>query len=189
MGLKDEFDAGKGAIDRLFDACVRFHGHQCPGLAIGLRMAVAAMEALAAGRDEDEQLVAVVENDACGVDALQFVTGCTFGKGNLIFRDVGKSVYTVFSRSTGRGVRVSFHGQGIPGKRVAERSDRIGAILNARSDDLMTIRPVSEPPPPRAVIHGSVCCDRCGESVMETRVRSIGGQSLCIPCSERLREN
>ena len=133
--------------------------------------------------------MAVVENDACGVDALQVVTGCTFGKGNLIFRDVGKSVYTIFSRSTGRGVRVSFHGQGIPGKQDAEHSDRIVAILRAPSDDLMTIQPVSAPPPPRATIYGSVPCDRCGESVMETRVVAIGGQRLCVPCSERIAQD
>ena len=189
MRSRDGFESRQGNIEDLFDACVRFHGHPCPGLAIGLRMAADAMEALGARRAEDEQLVAVVENDACGVDALQIVTGCTFGKGNLIFRDVGKSVYTIFSRSTGRGVRVSFHGRGIPGKRDADRSDRIDAILDASSDDLMTIRPVFEPPPPRATIHGSVRCDCCGESVMETRVRSIGGQSLCIPCSESLHED
>ena len=172
------------AMDRLFDDCVRFHGHRCPGLAIGYRMAVAARDALGAGRADDEQLVAVVENDACGVDALQVVMGCTFGKGNLIFRDVGKSVYTVFSRGSGNGVRISFHGRGISGKADASRRDRIDEILNAPRDDLMTIQPVAGPPPPLARIHGSVRCPRCGETVMETRVRSIEGQTLCIPCSQ-----
>ena len=63
-----------------YDEIVRFHGHECPGLAIGYRMATAAMETLDSFRAEDEELVAIVENDACGVDALQCVTGCTFGK-------------------------------------------------------------------------------------------------------------
>ena len=76
---------------------VRFHGHSCPGLAIGYRMACAGMEALHAIRSEDEEIVAVVENNACGVDALQCVTGCTFGKGNLVFRDHGKQVYTLYA--------------------------------------------------------------------------------------------
>jgi len=75
--------------DDSFAAVVRFHGHLCPGLAIGYRMTRAALAALGAGRAEDEDLVAVVENDACGVDAVQYLSGCTFGKGNLIFRDVG----------------------------------------------------------------------------------------------------
>lgn len=64
---------------------VEFHGHECPGLAMGYRMASAAMNALNSIHSEDEEIVAIVENNACGVDALQCVTGCTFGKGNLIF--------------------------------------------------------------------------------------------------------
>ncbi len=83
-----------------YEEIIQFHGHECPGLAIGYRMATAAMETLELFRAEDEELVAIVENDACGVDALQCVTGCTFGKGNLLFRDYGKHVYTIFSRST-----------------------------------------------------------------------------------------
>jgi formylmethanofuran dehydrogenase subunit E len=66
-----------------------FHGHTCPGLAIGYRVSRYALEALG-GRSEDEELVAVVENDSCAVDAVQVMTGCTFGKGNLIFHDYGR---------------------------------------------------------------------------------------------------
>ena len=93
---------------------VRFHGHECPGIAIGYRMATAAMARLSTIRAADEELVAIVENDACGVDAVQCLTGCTFGKGNLLFRDYGKQVYTIYARSSRQGVRVVFHGKGIP---------------------------------------------------------------------------
>ena len=70
-----------------FDDAIAFHGHACPGLAMGYRVAVAAMARLCANRSEDEDLVTVVENDACSVDAVQLICGCTFGKGNLIFQD------------------------------------------------------------------------------------------------------
>ena len=63
-----------------YEEIIQFHGHGCPGLAIGYRMATAAMESLELFRAEDEELLAIVENDACGVDALQCVAGCTFGK-------------------------------------------------------------------------------------------------------------
>ena len=52
-----------------YEEIIQFHGHECPGLAIGYRMAIAAMENLESFRAEDEELVAIVENDACGVDA------------------------------------------------------------------------------------------------------------------------
>ena len=90
-----------------FEEAVKFHGHRCPGLALGYRAAGIAMEELHATRSGDEDLLAIVENDACGVDAIQYVTGCTIGKGNLIFRDFGKQVYTFINRSTGDAVRIS----------------------------------------------------------------------------------
>ena len=167
-----------------FESCVAFHGHRCPGLAIGYRMAVAAMDALEKNRAEDEQLGTIVENDACGVDALQVVAGCTFGKGNLVFRDVGKSVYTVFSRETGRGVRVNFHGHGLSKTNGQERSERIEEILSAPVAAILSIRDVAQEIPPAAQIHGSMTCALCGERVMETRTRSIDGKVVCIPCSE-----
>ncbi len=43
----------------------------------------------------------------CGVDAVQFLTGCTFGKGNLVHRDHRKNAYTFIRRSDGKAVRVS----------------------------------------------------------------------------------
>ena len=55
---------------------VAFHGHICPGLIIGYRAAKLAAKELELHRDKDEELVAVVENDACGVDAIQSMLGC-----------------------------------------------------------------------------------------------------------------
>ena len=86
---------------------IQFHGHLCPGLALGYRVAKAALRELKAERPRDEELVAIVENDSCAADAIQFITGATFGKGNLIFRDYGKHVYTFFNRRTNHGVRIS----------------------------------------------------------------------------------
>jgi formylmethanofuran dehydrogenase subunit E len=74
---------------RSYSDTVTFHGHSCPGLALGYRAAQYVMDALRAGRSDDEELVCIVENDACGVDAIQVVAGCSVGKGNLILRDLG----------------------------------------------------------------------------------------------------
>lgn len=164
---------------------VRFHGHECPGLAIGCRMATAAIEKLESMRAGDEELVAIVENDACGVDALQCVTGCTFGKGNLLFRDYGKRVYTVYSRSTRRGVRVVFHGKGIPEGLHEDRSALTEWILNSAADKMLSVTEthIAEPEPAR--ISKSIACGFCGEAVMETRIRQLQGKPACIPCYEK----
>ena len=94
--------------DITFNEVVEFHGHACPGLAVGYRMTREAMEYLNNNyRAEDEELVAIVENDACGTDAVQYLSGCTFGKGNFIFQDHGKMVYSFYFRKTGKAVRIS----------------------------------------------------------------------------------
>ena len=69
----------------LWDRAVDFHGHACPGLTIGYRAALYAAELLDLDFSEDEDAVCVSENDACGVDAIQAVLGCSVGKGNLLF--------------------------------------------------------------------------------------------------------
>jgi formylmethanofuran dehydrogenase subunit E len=163
----------------------RFHGHECPGLAMGYRMARAAMDELESMRSEDEELVAIVENDACGVDALQCVTGCTFGKGNLIFRDYGKQVYTLYSRTSREGVRVVFHGRGAPEETRGDRRARAAWILSAPADDMVSVARVRIDEPEPARIRQSVPCSICGEMVMESRVREADGKPACIPCAER----
>lgn len=43
----------------------------------------------------------------CGVVGVQFLTGCTFGKGNLIYPDYGKNAYTFVRRYDGRAIRMT----------------------------------------------------------------------------------
>ena len=163
---------------------VRFHGHECPGLAMGFRMTTAGLEALRHERSADEELVAIVENDACGVDAVQFLAGCTFGKGNLRFRDYGKQAYTFYSRTSGKGVRVLFHGRGMP-EGMTDRRERELYILSAPVDALLTVTPVTVDEPEPARIRESVTCALCGEQVMQTRTVQHKAGEVCRPCAER----
>lgn len=189
-----------------WEKAYEFHGHVCPGLAIGFRATQLAMQELNANRSADEEMVAIVENKACGVDALQVLTGCTFGKGNLFFRDYGKHIYTLARRGEDRGVRIAvkygafdrpglarLHQQAASGQAGAEekrqllklRQEFIASILNA-GRDCFDIRMVDMDLPPKARIHKSIRCSSCGETVMETRTRDIDGKLLCIPCAEKL---
>lgn len=169
-----------------YEQIVAFHGHTCPGLAIGYRMSQAALNALQSLRAEDEELVAIVENDACGVDALQCLTGCTFGKGNLLFRDYGKQAYTLYSRSGRSGVRVVYHGNGVPRELRDDRPARIKKILSVDEKELLNITAVTIPEPEPARIMESQPCAACGERVMSSRLQLIAGKLLCIPCRENL---
>lgn len=185
---------------------IRFHGHMCPGLAIGYRAAKAAQARLDVFRPEDEELVAIVESDGCGVDAIQALLGCTLGKGNLIYRDHGKQVYTLISRERGRAVRVAakpglfnrtpdqetvvqkfLSGEASNEEREtfwAFQKERVKELLKADLDDLFTITDPSPEVPEKARIFKSVICEYCGEPVMEPRARVRDGKYACISCSE-----
>jgi formylmethanofuran dehydrogenase subunit E len=158
---------------------IDFHGHLCPGLVIGYRAAKAGMERIHTMRSEDEELVAIVENNSCAVDAIQYMTGCTFGKGNFFFKDYGKHVYTLALRPDGRGVRVSLKNDAF---REEDRIERIKHILDLDERELFEIKDVTIELPQLARIHNSIACHNCGEPVMETRTKEKNNEVYCIPC-------
>jgi len=149
-------------------------------------MANAALTLLSRSKSSDEEVVAIVENDACGVDALQCITGCTFGKGNLIFKDYGKHVYTLYCRESGQGVRVAFTGDNVPEHVRQDRSRYIDWLLSAPEDQIVSLQEVHMEEPAAARIFESVTCEFCGEGVMATRIRKLHGKVACIPCAEKI---
>jgi len=191
---------------KTYEDIVDFHGHSCPGLALGYRIALCCLREFKE-RAEDEELVAIVENNSCAVDAVQVMTGCTFGKGNLIYRDYGKQVYTFIKRPSGKSVRIAVHWQkpaeseeeramwelyakGGRSKKVLNfvhnvKAAKIRHILDADESELMKVTKGRQKLPKEARIYASIQCDECSEKVMEPRARVRSGKILCIPCFER----
>jgi formylmethanofuran dehydrogenase subunit E len=83
------------------DKVVEFHGHMCAGLALGIRAAEVGL-AEVGPHAPDEEVVAVVETDMCGVDAIQFRTGCTFGKGTWCTGITARTPIPSFAAPTAR---------------------------------------------------------------------------------------
>ncbi len=165
---------------KLWARAVDFHGHECPGLAIGFRACELAMEKLSLDFSRDEDIVCVTENDACGVDAIQVLLGCSLGKGNLIYRDRGKQAYSFFNRNTGEKIRIVC--KQIKGK--MERKDRQAYILGAAADEIFTIGQPNYKLPPRAKIFDTLICESCGEGAAEHKIRLCQGKKLCLDCFE-----
>ena len=86
--------------------CVAFHGHSCGGLTIGWKAALYAIELLELKFSDDEEVCCICENDACCVDAIQVMLGCSAGKGNLMFHLTGKMAFSFYERSSGKSVRL-----------------------------------------------------------------------------------
>jgi formylmethanofuran dehydrogenase subunit E len=188
-----------------FNDAVKFHGHACPGLALGYRVAERALKEFGL-RARDEELVAIVENNSCAVDAIQFFCGCTFGKGNLVFKDYGKQVYTFIKRPESEAIRIAVKWESPPedpetaamwdryaaGDRSPEvtaavqdrKALRMKGVLEVDDAELLEVKRISVQLPEPASIFKSITCAKCGEKVMEPRTREVDGQLLCIPCSE-----
>ena len=73
---------------------------------MGIRAAEVALREVGP-HSSDEEVVALTETNMCAVDAIQYLTGCTFGKGNLIHLDYGKNAYTFIRRSDDKAIRIS----------------------------------------------------------------------------------
>jgi formylmethanofuran dehydrogenase subunit E len=66
-----------------------------------------------------------------------------------------------------------------------DREGRIGWILTAPEAEVVSCREATVDEPPTARVFHSAVCAACGEPVMETRLREVDGQLVCIPCAER----
>jgi formylmethanofuran dehydrogenase subunit E len=193
----------------LIEKTIAFHGHSCPGLAIGIRAAELALQKL--GFPDQSDLVAVVETDMCGVDAIQFLTGCTFGKGNLIHKDFGKMAFNFYDRKKDVGFRAVLRSD-ISGKigselhslvkkmadETANEGERVrydelrkalqDRYMNVDLDEIFIMMEPVFPIPKPARILQSLRCEACGEMTMESRTRRLEGKTLCLPCFERAEQ-
>lgn len=194
------------------DNVIAFHGHSCPGLAIGIRAAEAALTALDRTEANDPAtLLAVVETDMCGVDAIQFLTGCTMGKGNLLHKDHGKMAFTFHDRTAGRGVRLVLRPEVradmdvrmgelmtkvAEGTATPEEKQEMAALrerlqqcfMTLPLDEMFTQEPTTQSPPRGPKVLASLACEACGEMTMESRTRRMQGQTLCIPCFAQVEQ-
>lgn len=170
----------------LMEKAVRFHGHICPGLAIGV---LAAKYVLEHGHDysPNEELVAVVENDNCSVDALQVLLGTTFGKGNLIHQDYGKNNYSFYNRRTEKSIRLALK-SGKFGVKKLSRDEIIQLLLKSKPEDIFNIYEIEFNPPGLAQIEESVPCEICGELTMNSRLMTYNDSEMCISCYKKMRK-
>ena len=172
---------------------VAFHGHWCPGLAWGIRVSEAALRELGP-RAPDEEIVAVTETDNCAVDAIQYMVGCTAGKGNLVILDHGQNAFTFVRRSDGRAIRISRKvalpntaqqpgSQEALAAREGAREDLIRETMMADEADLLELQELEDyRAPERAQVLASVRCDSCGQPTMASKLVCLEDKRLCLSC-------
>ena len=165
---------------QLWEKCVEFHGHVCGGLTIGYKAALYAIELLDLQFSKDENVVCISENDACGVDAIQVMLGCSVGKGNLLFHMRGKQAFSFFERTSGKSVRLVL--KALPPEMTREEVFRY--YQESHPSDLFDVKETRIKLPVEAKIFNSYSCDSCGEKTAENWVRLQGEKRLCLDCYE-----
>jgi formylmethanofuran dehydrogenase subunit E len=196
-----------GNLSKLLRMNGMLHGHFCPFSAMGVKAAVRAVRELGVRSTGMEETVAIVETNNCFSDGVQLVTGCSFGNNALIYRDFGKTAFTL-ARRNGDAVRISVRADRVMEERSPEATqlfervvvERSGSesdkkrlselwtelsfrVLELPDDEVFNIKKVTVDVPAYARIFASVKCSVCGENVMEPRVRMKDNKPVCIPCS------
>ena len=186
---------------------LEFHGHKCWASTAGVRLGLAAMEALGVSRAGSKQLHAIIETGdyhggMCFGDGIQFTTGCTFGKGNIEKTGEGKFAVTLIDKVTKRSVRVAYRptlqpqikatpfmqkrAAGVPPTQIpeAEQLEVVTLVWDAAVEQVMSVGPVLESrwSEPEEVVRFFVC-PSCAELVAEPYARVANGEVVCIACS------
>jgi formylmethanofuran dehydrogenase subunit E len=188
-----------------FQKVADYHGHVCPGLVTGYRLAKGALAGLGLKSPEEGDLVTIAETDRCTVDAFPIILGCTTGKGKLIIKNCGKQAFTVACRKQNKAVRVVTRSDAfqytpendaltrkvMSGKASqqeydhykAAREERIQQLLTMEDSDIFRIYSVEVQLPERETIYNSPSCECCGEQVMEPWLRVMGKKIVCMTCA------
>ena len=152
----------------LWKKCVEFHGHECGGLTIGYKASLYAIALLGLGLggggnagclSADEEVVCISENDACGVDAIQVILGCSIG---------GKSLRLVLK----------------PKPEGMTRQESFAYYQSCAPKDMFQVTEAKIQLPEKARIFDSYVCDCCGESTGANWIRLAGEKKLCLDCYE-----
>jgi formylmethanofuran dehydrogenase subunit E len=186
---------------------LKFHGHKCWASVAGVRGGLAALRELGVKRSGGTQLFGIIEigedhGGMCFGDGIQYTTGCTFGKGNIIKKPLGKLAFTLIDKATNRSVRVSYkptlqkqigesafmrkRGLGVMPDDIPleEQMELVDLVWNAPEPDILTIGGITTYPGEWFhEIMGFTPCAVCGELAAKAYLRILGDRQVCIPCS------
>lgn len=167
-------------IHELYQTAGKLHGHECPGLAIGVRAAAEAQKALKA--DEEQSLCCLLERSACWTDGIQSVLGATIGNAKLKLRMTGKPVFNFYNTESGETLRFYLR----PSPSNLGKDQLIVYYLSAPADEVFDIAKAFVPFPAAAPRVKELSCPVCGEQVLENMLLTKNGRQLCCDCAGKL---
>ncbi len=196
-------------LKEYFEVGLKFHGHKCPAMPMGLRAGLAAMKVLGVERSKDKELFVEAETGkghaaGCFLDGIMTATGCTYGKSNIQKLYYNKMAFTLVDTKTGRAVRISikpdFFEKALNSPFVQERKKGVPPqdipasitdplverILSLPESEFLNISKVFQKEIKKGSSNFEVNrCAKCGEAVfIDKLIIAPDKRLLCIPCSE-----
>jgi formylmethanofuran dehydrogenase subunit E len=195
-------------FDELFEVGLKFHGHKCPAMPLGIKAGLAAMKALGVKRAQDKELFVDAETGkghaaGCFLDGIMTATGCTYGKSNIQKRYFNKMAFTLFDQKTGRAVRVSLKPDffekalespfvqkrraGVPPQDIEPQitDPLVNRIMSLSDEEFLDIGEVQTVDVKKGKgVFAAKRCAKCGELTFVNKLRETeDGNLVCIPCS------
>ena len=164
--------------EKLWERAADFHGPVCGGLTIGYKASLYAVDLLNLNFSDDEEIVCIAENDACGCDAIQSVLGCSVGKGNLLFHMRGKQAFSFYNRKTGKSVRLVLKDK--PEGMTKEESFEY--YRGCEPEEMFDVKETTIKLPTQAKLFDSYKCECCGEVTGANWIRIQNGKKVCLDC-------
>jgi len=194
------------SMDEMFETGLKFHGHKCPAMPMGLRAGLAAMKALGVERSQDKELRVLSETGeghaaGCFLDGIMTATGCTYGKSNIKKLYYNKMAFTLIDAQSGRSVRVSLKPEffskalnspfvqqrkaGVPPQDIpAEITDpQVSTIMAMPEENFLVIGPIRQVEVPKGKGEFTAQpCAKCGELTFVNKLQDSPAGPVCIPC-------
>lgn len=132
-----------------------FHGHTCPGIAIGYRVAVLAQKEMGIRPTADSELLVKAETRSCALDAFQIINKATIGRRALIIEDTHQPIYQFHFTGTQEILKItvnptlieslaSVHSETLSAREKQNKNlEMIQHILTLGEDDFCSLERIS----------------------------------------------
>ncbi len=185
---------------------MKFHGHKCPAMPLGLRAAAAAMNVLGVKRSQDKELYVISETGkghaaGCFLDGIMIITGCTYGKSNIEKLYYNKMAFTLIDVKANRSVRVSLKNdffanmlkspfveqrkQGVAPQDISEdiANPLVEKVMSMPEDIFLNIAPIQDYNfTSKTGDFEAEACVKCGELTFVKTLTETDNGKVCLAC-------
>ena len=177
----------------LLDQSSARHNHLCPRQVLGVRVALAGVEALnLTVPRSDKRLLAILETDGCFADGVEVASGCTVGHRTLRVEDFGKIAAVFVDVKQECAVRVA------PSVDVRDRAygyapderrhyfAQLHGYQMMPDEELLTVEAVHLNRPIAEIVSRPgvrVHCASCGEEIINEREVLVDDRPYCRHCA------